>query len=142
MMPPPSRKLILQRKRFALSYDLREGKKSTPVRAGAPARELASDRAGVEFLFDTGDAGARSSVLAKFDPLQVRRIASQRRSGDRMGWVRQGGEGIARNPQTAPVAGVRFAENGLSQVERAVRCPAAQSDQSTQASRPESFAKV
>ena len=31
-----------------------EGKKSTPVRTGAPVRELATGRAGVEFLLDAG----------------------------------------------------------------------------------------
>ena len=79
--------------RFLPSYDLREGKKSTPERSGAPARKLASEWAGVEFLSETGDAGARPSILTKLELEQVERISSHKRSGNRMGWVRQGGEG-------------------------------------------------
>lgn len=94
---PPSSGLIYFTKKFSLSYDLREGKKSTPVRAGAPARKLASDRAGVGFLFDTGDGGARIAVLAKFDLCQVEEITSNKRNADWMGWVRQGGEGYLQS---------------------------------------------
>ena len=79
---------------FLPSYDLREGKKSTHGRSGAPARKLASDRAGVEFLSETGDVGARSSVLAKLDWWQIECVTSHKHDADRMGWVRQGGEGF------------------------------------------------
>ena len=44
-----------------------EGKKSTPVRTGAPVRELATGRAGVEFLLDAGDVVACSFNVATGD---------------------------------------------------------------------------
>lgn len=61
--PPPSR-LNFKVNFFPLSYDLLEGKKSTPVRTGAPVRELATGRAGVEFLLDAGGVAACSSDSA------------------------------------------------------------------------------
>lgn len=57
-LPSPCKYLIIKGYDFALSYDLKEGKKSTPVRSVALVSKLANDRAGVEFLIDAGDVGA------------------------------------------------------------------------------------
>ena len=59
-------------RKFVLSNDLLEGKKSTPVRTGALVRKLATGRAGVEFLIDAGDEGACLSDNAKLDSVLVK----------------------------------------------------------------------
>lgn len=76
---------------FALSYDLQEGKKSTPVRTGALVSKLATGRAGVEFLIDAGDVGACFSDIAKLDPMLVKSVFPT--SGTLTGWGGSGREG-------------------------------------------------
>jgi hypothetical protein len=58
--------LFLLARNFPPSNDLLEDKKSTLVRSVALVSKLANDRAGVEFLTDTGDEGACLSVSAFF----------------------------------------------------------------------------
>ena len=88
---PPSNPLKLLARNFALSYDLLEGKKSTPVRTGALVRKLATGRAGVEFLIDAGDGGACFSDGAKLDPMLARSVLAT--SGTLTGWGGSGREG-------------------------------------------------
>lgn len=97
---------------FALSNDLQEDKKSTPVRSVALSIELANDRAGVEFLFDAGDVGACTYDSATLAPLPGEDITSHKRNADRMGWVRQGGEGLSTDRTITPEESAGFAENG------------------------------
>ena len=83
--------------KFVPSYDLLEGKKSTPVRTGALVRKLATGRAGVEFLIDAGDEGACFSDDAKLEPTLARSILAT--SGTLTGWGGSGREGkVSRKP--------------------------------------------
>lgn len=88
---PPLKLLKLLIYKFALSYDLKEGKKSTPERTRALIRELANGRAGVEFLFDAGDAGARPSNSVKLGRCEDR--AACITSGTLIGWGGSSREG-------------------------------------------------
>lgn len=88
--PPPSR-LNFKVNFFPLSYDLLEGKKSTPVRTGALVRKLATGRAGVEFLIDAGDVGACLSDGANLEPLLVKSVLTT--SETLTGWGGSGREG-------------------------------------------------
>ena len=89
--PPPFNPLESLARKFVLSNDLLEGKKSTPVRTGALVRKLATGRAGVEFLIDAGDEGACFSNDAKLEPMLARSVFAT--SGTLTGWGGSGREG-------------------------------------------------
>ena len=90
--------LILKTVKFALSYDLLEGKKSTPGRTGAPARKLASGRAGVEFFLDTDGAAGRSSDAEVCASLGSGLDRSDTRSGSGWGGSGREGKGCPQKP--------------------------------------------
>ena len=98
--PPPFLLLLISELNFALSNDLYEDKKSTPVRSVALSIELANDRAGVEFLFDAGDVGACTYDSATFSRLLVR--TSLHTKATLTGWGGSGREGKGY-PQIKPL---------------------------------------
>lgn len=110
-LPPPFNPLKSLARNFALSYDLEEGKNSTPVRSVALVRKLANDRAGVEFLTDTGDEGACFFIGPSFASLLVMFVLTT--SETLTGWGGSGreGKGYPQSRISMPVATLGFAEN-------------------------------
>jgi hypothetical protein len=81
-----------------LSYDLQEGKKSTPGRTGAPARKLASGRAGVEFFLDTDGAAGRSFNVEVGASVGLGLDRPDTRSGPGWGGSGREGKGYPQKP--------------------------------------------
>ena len=105
--PPLGKSFGINAVKFSLSNDLREGKKSTPGRSGAPARELASEWAGVGFLLDTDGKAGRSPEFRSRASFGSVRDRSARRSA-RPDGVGQAGRGRLSPewPMTVPTVDV------------------------------------
>jgi hypothetical protein len=88
---PPHNPLKSLASDFALSNDLQEGKKSTPVRSVALSIELANDRAGVEFFTEAGDEGACIYGSATLASSPMRTLVHT--SATLTGWGGSGREG-------------------------------------------------